>query len=138
MLEAESGDAGVEYHASNAMQMEGDAEGDEDNLGLSRSMSDEDMALFENADHSAPRSTLKLHVGDVCLLAKTIDKAAGLVKNKRVEIVELRWNSARVKLVSPDGHATYHTVGRCRFYINLRKVRRRSCSPTHEVPLPYS
>jgi len=60
-----------------------------------------------------------LHVGDVCLLSKNIDKSAGLVKNQRVEVVELRQCSVRVKLSRDGGRSSLHTIGRGRFQIKL-------------------
>ena len=75
------------------------------------------MAEIGDADSSAPKASLLLRVGDVCLLAKNIDKVAGLVKNRRIEIVELRWSAVRVKLLREDAPDTFHGIARCRFSI---------------------
>ena len=48
---------------------------------------------------------------------RNIDKVAGLVKNRRVEVCALRWNSIRVKLLREDAPDTFHVIARCRFSI---------------------
>ena len=71
-------------------------------------LGEDDMASFQNVDHSVPLSELTLRVGDVMLLTKTIDKVAGLVKNARVTAVELRWNAAtdQVRPTPLEGRAS--------------------------------
>jgi hypothetical protein len=54
------------------------------------------------------------------LLSTTIDKAAGLVKNARVQILETRWQAVRVALLRTDAPPTFHTIGRARFSFGLK------------------
>merc|ERR1711998_106433 len=74
-----------------------------------------------NADHSVPLAELTIRQGDVMLLAKTLDKAAGLVKNQRVVVMELRWNAVVVRLDRSDQPPTYHTIGRACFSFALKR-----------------
>ena len=121
MREAESGDPGQTYDAYHEMVVgQGTDDADADlHRAPTQSLTDSDMALFQNADHGVPIARLTLHVGDVCLLSKNIDKSVGLVKNQRVEIVELRQCSVRVKLSRDGGRSSIHTIGRGRFQIKL-------------------
>jgi hypothetical protein len=121
MREAESGDRGQTYDAYHEMVVgQGTDDADADlHRSPTSTLSDSDMAMFQNADHGVPIASLTLHVGDVCLLSKNIDKSAGLVKNQRVEVVELRQCSVRVKLSRDGGRSSLHTIGRGRFQIKL-------------------
>ena len=116
MLEAEDPSApGRLYAAYQEVSIEGGEE--MDGSELQRELTPEDMAEIGDADSSAPKASLLLRVGDVCLLAKNIDKVAGLVKNRRIEIVALRWSAVRVKLLREDAPDTFHVIARCRFSI---------------------
>ena len=116
MLEAEDPSApGRLYAAYQEVSLEGGEEAD--GSQLQRELTPEDMAEIGDADSSAPKASLLLRVGDVCLLAKNIDKVAGLVKNRRIEIVELRWSAVRVKLLREDAPDTFHVIVRCHFSI---------------------
>lgn len=112
-------DAGRTYIASHRTTIEHG--GDDGDAMAAEALGEDDMANFQNVDHSVPLSELTLRVGDVMLLAKTIDKVAGLVKNARVTIVTLRWNAAVVRLDRSDGPSATHTVGRARFSFGLKR-----------------
>ena len=114
MLAAETGaDAGVTYTAYHEAVVNG---ADADELGLSH----EDLDVFDNIDPTAPVKELTLRIGDVCLLAKNVDKVAGLVKNRRVVVVALYRNAARVKLERDGSPPTYHVISRCRFNMMVK------------------
>ena len=73
MLEAENPSApGRLYAAYQEISLEGGE--DADDSQLQRELTPEDMAEIGDADSSAPKASLLLRVGDVCLLAKNIDK----------------------------------------------------------------
>ena len=115
----DTGTKGQTYIASHRSSIEhGGDDGDE---LAAEALGEDDMASFQNVDHSVPLSELTLRVGDVMLLAKTIDKVAGLVKNARVTAVELRWNAVVVRLDRSDGPSTTHTIGRARFSFGLKR-----------------
>ena len=112
------GEAGRTYHASHASEVANG--GDDGSEMAAEALGEDDMAMFQNVDHSVPLAALELRVGDVMLLSKNIDKAAGLVKNAKVEIVELRWQSVVVRLARKGGPSELHTIGRARFVFELR------------------
>lgn len=119
MLEAENpSEAGRLYTAYQEISLEGGEDADESQLH--RELTPEDMSEIGDADSAAPKASLMLRVGDVCLLAKNIDKVAGLVKNRRVEVCALRWNSIRIKLLREDAPDTFHVIARCRFSITKK------------------
>lgn len=95
--------------------------GDDGESMAAEALGDDDMAMFQNADHSVPLAELTIRQGDVMLLAKTLDKAAGLVKNQRVVVMELRWNAVVVRLDRSDQPPTYHTIGRACFSFALKR-----------------
>ena len=116
---SDTGTVGRTYIASHRSSIEhGGDDGDE---LAAEALGEDDMASFQNVDHSVPLSELTLRVGDVMLLTKTIDKVAGLVKNARVTAVELRWNAVVVRLDRSDGPSTTHTIGRARFSFGLKR-----------------
>ena len=112
------GEAGRTYHASHTSEVANG--GDDGSEMAAEALGEDDMAMFQNVDHSVPLAALELRVGDVMLLSKNIDKAAGLVKNAKVEIVELRWQSVVVRLARKGGPSELHTIGRARFVFELR------------------
>ena len=112
------GGAGRIYHASHASEV---AHGGDDGSEMAaEALGEDDMAMFQNVDHSVPLAALEVRVSDVMLLSKNIDKAAGLVKNAKVEIVELRWQSVVVRLARNGGPSELHTIGRARFVFELK------------------
>ena len=118
MLEKEApGEPGQLYTAYQEVSLEG---GEDAGAQLQMELSTEDMAEIGDADASAPKAALLLRVGDVCLLAKNIDKVAGLVKNRRVVVCELRWNAVRIRLLREDAPDMHHVIGRCRFTISQK------------------
>ena len=114
----ETGDAGRTYVAKHRSTI--DHGGDDGDALAAEALGEEDMAMFQNKDNSVPLGELTLRVGDVALLAKTLDKAAGLVKNARVVVTALRWNAAVVRLDRTDAPSTLHTIGRTTFAFKLK------------------
>jgi len=151
--ERETGDAGRTYVATHRSTI--DHGGDEGDALAAEALGEDDMAMFQNKDHSVPLGELTLRVGDIMLLAKTLDKArararaacttlprsthipqpaqprplplpphaqaAGLVKNARVVVMELRWNAATVRLDRTDAPSSLHTIGRAIFAFKLKR-----------------
>ena len=116
---ADSGDPGRLYVASHEHTIEHG--GDDGDSLAAEALGEDDMASFQNVDHSVPLGTLTLRLGDAMLLAKTLDKTAGLVKNARVTVAALRDNAVVIRLHRSDAPCTEHTVGRARFVFGLKR-----------------
>lgn len=115
----ETGDPGQTYIASHHTSIEHG--GDDGESLAAEALGEDDMAVFQNRDHSVPLGELTVREGDVMLLAKTLDKAAGLVKNARVVVVELRVHAIVVRLDRTDSPSSLHTIGRAVFAFNLKR-----------------
>ena len=118
LLAAESNATSREYHAYHQLDVkDGLDAGDE---ALASAMGPDEMAQVDHADNSAPLGKVTIRVGDVMLLLKTLDKVAGLVKNVRVKVLGVRWNSVEVALPRANGVHTRHTLGRAYFRMAMK------------------
>ena len=115
----QTGDHGQTYIASHKSEVSDG--GDDGDSMAAEALGDDEMAMFQNADHSVPRAEFTIRVGDVMLLAKTLDKAAGLVKNQRVVVTELRWNAVVVRIDRTDAPPLFQPIGRACFSFALKR-----------------
>ena len=74
--------------------------------------------LNECNSKDAPPHELKLAVGDICYLLRTLSRKDRLATNTRVRILALKQFTIRVQTC--DEHPTSHWIPRIRFKFNLR------------------
>ena len=121
LLRAKNHHTTVKSHTYHALHLTNLIGCDESTFG-EESLID-DAELINEADPHVPLAELELEVGDICLLALTIDRTSGLVKNQRVVIVELRHNAVRVRRDFEDGTCSFHTITRFPMQFDMHKHR---------------
>ena len=117
-----------EYVGANTALLRG---GDDMTSDMAMEALRDEADMFDYADHSVPLSTVTLSLGDLVMLPKTLDKEAGLVKNKLLRITALEW--CRVHVVDEKSRRT-HVLCRQEFIFSL--VRHLNGIEIHRTQLP--
>ena len=141
MLRRTSAQRSLKYVAHTRYQLVHDADGLEDADGEQREAIEAHVAQWrppsDRDDGTMPEHETDLAPGDVCLLSTTVDRAAGLVKNRRVTVVELRWHAVVVAIVGDDQHLR-HTICRQCFTVDLRGLSKGIKVWRKQIPLVHA
>ena len=129
------------FVAHSRYQLQHDADGLGDTEGEHHQAIDEQVRQWRPSEYAddgtMPEHDLDLAQGDVCLLSSTVDRVAGLVKNRRVTVVEPRWHSVVVEIVG-DPRRERHIICRQLFTVDLRGLASGIKVWRKQIPLVHA